>query len=517
MASIVRQSWMRAINDLASRRIPSDLFFILFLTFGLSHPIYHRHSQNRLSILSIQHSTTSSCRWSLSSPDMPPCKPLHPTPSPPSLRQPKLTRGRQPMTASLSSARSIPTYSIEDLNSIAQNSPSGSLTPRGPLSAKIDTVNDILRYDSKLEQQYGCLYSAPIAQQIRSQTMPLPPTTTTTAPVVLAAAAGDEETLLLGEAADEHDGTKRKTPITAPAPAAGPGPMFLDSPVEDMDIDIELHSAKNPRSGWSTTTRPRQPPASASAAMIFNSPISLGSPEGSGEIAHSLSKQHVDLRHQQQRHRSSSSSSSSSSSGDSGVTIKASPDQWDWRKKPSMTIASRLNAFAAPWPLPQTTPQLSSSSPGQGQGQAQPKPIRHGAPAAAVPPPIARAESNTLPAPPSLPLPAKPSGSLPPIFVKREAALLPQGMAQPHVAPMGREWDGENGLSGNDRRRRASEQGSVAGISRTMSNVSIASRASTASATGGAGGSLSSSHSQRPDKLVRLGEKLKQNANRPIM
>ncbi|ORX35087.1 hypothetical protein BD324DRAFT_652803 [Kockovaella imperatae] len=104
-----------------------------------------------------------------------------------------------------------------------------------------------------------------------------------------------------------------------------------------------------------------------------------------------------------------------------------------------------LNAFAAPWPLPKTTPTIHLSK-SRGSSIAS-SPID--------------GQTLPLPKPSSLPssLPAKPNTVLPPVFVKRETAALPQSMALPDIAPLGKDWEGENSLSGNDKRRRASEMG----------------------------------------------------------
>ena len=88
----------------------------------------------------------------------------------------------------------------------------------------------------------------------------------------------------------------------------------------------------------------------------------------------------------------------------------------------------------------------------------------------------------SLPLPKALPssLPLRP-GPLPPVYVKRESAALPQPMALPDVAPLGKEWEGDQAISGNERRRRASE-------------MDILDR------------------QQRPERLVKLGESLKGGA-----
>lgn len=352
----------------------------------------------------------------------------------------------------------------------------------------------------------------------------------------------------------------KKTPTTAPMP------ILLDfaaSPIDaelDIDIDIELHSAKYPGPKRPSLSRhasanaayaannanannANSGSASASASSVFDTPPGqmTGLPM-SAEMAWSLSKQHVGLRHTAtidvgrsgSRSRSSSTSSEATimaSSPMAGSPMAGSPADDDWRRptimapKPQSQSQSSslsqsktglnsggLNAFAPPWPLPETTPKLVPT---------QPKSITDAT--AAVPPPtpqpVARAESNTLPPPSSLP--SKPIGSLPPVFVKREAALLPQGMALPHVPPMGQTWMGENALSGNDKRRRTSETGSgSSNISRGMSGLNIRSLSGAGfKGEGNAmaiGGASSAPSSRRPDKLVRLGERLKENANRPL-
>lgn len=372
-----------------------------------------------------------------------------------------------------------------------------TLTPPAPASAKIDTVNHILRQDSAdFERQYGSPYAASPVQVLAQaqQAFPRPAQRSRTLPLGATLVMGKtimhdlDLDLELGAEERLDDG---KAPTTAPMPVLL---NFAQSPIDldEMDVDIELHSAKYPGPRRPSATASRPP---SSASSVFNHPPGLmTSSPLSAEMAWSLSKQHVDLRANPEvmavcRSRSSSTSST--------ATITAgTPDDIDWRRPKSN---SGLNAFAPPWPLPNTTPQLS-------QAKAIPK----SAPQAVIPPPAARAESTTLPPPASLP--RKPQGSLPPVFVKREAALLPQGMALPHVAPMGGHWEGENGLSGNDKRRRAGEQGSVPGsrsINRAMSNVSLASAGSERA------GSLPSSG--RPDQLVRLGRKLRENASRPII
>jgi hypothetical protein len=118
--------------------------------------------------------------------------------------------------------------------------------------------------------------------------------------------------------------------------------------------------------------------------------------------------------------------------------------------------------------------------------------------------------------------------------------MLPQTMALPDVPPMGDDWIGERSLSGNEKRRRASEiptsvNGSAAGwgmgmgsrsnsglnlnlgvglegLSRPGSSLSMTRNMSTLSVGGGG----SAPNSRRPQRLVSLGEKLKENINRAV-
>ena len=81
---------------------------------------------------------------------------------------------------------------------------------------------------------------------------------------------------------------------------------------------------------------------------------------------------------------------------------------------------------------------------------------------------------------------------------------------------------GENALSGNDKRRRTSETGSGSDISRAMGGLSIRNMTGTSAGFGfgdvrdGMRVGNSAPSSRRPDKLVRLGERLKENASRPL-
>lgn len=105
--------------------------------------------------------------------------------------------------------------------------------------------------------------------------------------------------------------------------------------------------------------------------------------------------------------------------------------------------------------------------------------------------------------------------------------MLPQTMALPDIPPMGDDWVGERSLSGNEKRRRASEflgpsggssgaslGSGVEGLSRPGSSLSMTKTVGGGSVGSGIGGSAPSS--RRPQRLVSLGEKLKENINRAV-
>ncbi|KAK8844766.1 hypothetical protein IAR55_006616 [Kwoniella newhampshirensis] len=139
--------------------------------------------------------------------------------------------------------------------------------------------------------------------------------------------------------------------------------------------------------------------------------------------------------------------------------------------------------------------------------------------------------------PPSLPLPkpaslpARPPGPLPPVFVKRESAALPQPMALPDVAPLGEGWEGENSLSGNDKRRRASESGlpplpiaapiqdpkdvDASGTKNRMGGTRKTSHVGSGRSSPTPSFTQSLGNEPRPERLVRLGQKLRASLSPP--
>lgn len=119
-----------------------------------------------------------------------------------------------------------------------------------------------------------------------------------------------------------------------------------------------------------------------------------------------------------------------------------------------------LNPFAPPFP-----PSLATAN-GYFKPPAKPFTMAHSSssPISQAPqiPQQVQFQTASLPLPRPSSLPPRP-GPLPPVFIKRESAALPQPMALPDVAPLGKEWEGENALSGNEKRRRTSAVGSIGG------------------------------------------------------
>ncbi|WVQ72237.1 hypothetical protein IAR50_001786 [Cryptococcus sp. DSM 104548] len=178
-----------------------------------------------------------------------------------------------------------------------------------------------------------------------------------------------------------------------------------------------------------------------------------------------------------------------------------------------------LNPFAAPFPLPPATVTTSFTSP----SPSSPQPPSSGS-SPSIPAPAA---SLPLPSPPSS-LPARPPGPLPPVFVKRESAALPQPMALPDIAPLGKEWEGENSLSGNEKRRMSGAlgMGMPSGLGGGAAKGSGSLSGSLARSRTGSVSSASSStqsqdqkimvgslFSQRPPHLAKLGERLRESVS----
>ncbi|KAI9633208.1 uncharacterized protein MKK02DRAFT_39187 [Dioszegia hungarica] len=156
-----------------------------------------------------------------------------------------------------------------------------------------------------------------------------------------------------------------------------------------------------------------------------------------------------------------------------------------------------LNPYAAPFPLPATTPNLTlSKKPVQAESGSTGIP--------SLPLPLARA----LPGLSSLP--AKP-GPPPPFFVKKEAATLPQPMALPDIKPMGSDWLAEEAMSGNERRRRASQMGLGDQLPlRATGSLSVPKSIPSALGADPRFGSQSMGE-KRPERLVKLGQSLRQS------
>ncbi|WWC90183.1 uncharacterized protein L201_005116 [Kwoniella dendrophila CBS 6074] len=145
---------------------------------------------------------------------------------------------------------------------------------------------------------------------------------------------------------------------------------------------------------------------------------------------------------------------------------------------------NELNPFAPPFPLPNSTSASNIVQPKPIHHDKLKKPISLGGGGGGDETQQTEDDGGSLPLPkPSLlsSLPSKPSG-LPPIFIKRESATLPQPMSLPDIAPLGEDWLGENSLSGNDKRRL-----------RRDSNPNPNSRSSATAAAAAAGGNYSNS------------------------
>ncbi|WVQ94173.1 hypothetical protein IAU59_001251 [Kwoniella sp. CBS 9459] len=225
-------------------------------------------------------------------------------------------------------------------------------------------------------------------------------------------------------------------------------------------------------------------------------------------------------------------------------------------------VEGKLNPFAPPFPLPSTEPSKDRAVPTVFTETQASLPLPRPTSLAAA---LGNAAGGTsapsgggsIPLPSSLP--ARP-GPLPPVFVKRESSALPQPMALRDVAPLGKDWEGDHTISGNEKRRRASQvsiqstsnptsgQGLAlaSGLGNSLGlpaafgsslgpgpNGSMSRRGSTASISdntglglglglGGGSGRNSpalsragSSSGNRPERLVRLGQGLRSHSPQP--
>lgn len=95
-------------------------------------------------------------------------------------------------------------------------------------------------------------------------------------------------------------------------------------------------------------------------------------------------------------------------------------------------------------------------------------------------------------------------------------------MTLPDVAPLGKEWEGENALSGNEKRRRTSAVGSIGGSIGSLSGLGVLDNVSGRIGTRSRNGSNVSSDGEwgggpvgkRPERLARLGEQLRESMSR---
>ncbi|KIR72906.1 hypothetical protein I310_03510 [Cryptococcus deuterogattii CA1014] len=175
-----------------------------------------------------------------------------------------------------------------------------------------------------------------------------------------------------------------------------------------------------------------------------------------------------------------------------------------------------LNPFAPPFPPSLVTANDYFKTP------SKPFTMAHSSssPIPQVPqvPQQVQIQTASLPLPRPSSLPPRP-GPLPPVFIKRESAALPLPMALPNVAPLGKEWEGENALSGNEKRRRTSAVGSIGSSIGSLSGLdtldNVSGRVGTRSRNGSnvssdgewGGGSVG----KRPERLARLGEQLRES------
>ncbi|RXK42666.1 hypothetical protein M231_00221 [Tremella mesenterica] len=256
------------------------------------------------------------------------------------------------------------------------------------------------------------------------------------------------------------------------------------------------------------TSRPLAEQKKPSAVSIFNTPGSLSRTSSTSTASTlgmmSLGKDFDNLRLHRSMSRSSSISSVSSGSADDP----------DWRKSQKKEERrSTLNRFAAPWPLPATTPVIApmpSSSPGP-RFQALKTKIGvsdHGMSHPEIGKGVneAKDEGTSLPLPKAASLPPRP-GPIAPVYVKRESAALAQPMSLPNVAPMSHIWETEEAMSGNERRRRASEVSGGQGWQTPSRGTSDAGSVSSEEGRG---------QDQRPERLVNLGKSLRKSVSEKV-
>ncbi|OCF34834.1 hypothetical protein I316_03379 [Kwoniella heveanensis BCC8398] len=379
-----------------------------------------------------------------------------------------------------------------------------------------------------------------------------------------------------------------KSHLEAAAAAAGlpirlgTGPLSRKSSLSNPNPDNSNTTIAGVKKGASPSPSPAPAPAFAGQAFpasVNSSTTSLSSmrmgPRLSQSHPHSQSHSHADIRASLLAtlsggaggagvgavlSRSNSNSSlDSDRSSFSFVGISSAGRQ---------AVDGKLNPFAPPFPLPSTTsPETkndrdsATSSPEDSCREAQAQaslPLPR--PTASLAPTMTTTNSGTgngtttpgggsgptsIPLPSSLP--ARP-GPLPPVFVKRESAALPQPMALKDVAPLGKDWEGEHTISGNERRRRASQVsvnstaggggnslGLPAGFGSSLplcpsglGGGNLSRRVSLASDSGGLAigsgrnspalsraGSVSGGTGNRPERLVKLGQGLRSHSPQP--
>ncbi|WWC67314.1 uncharacterized protein I206_101222 [Kwoniella pini CBS 10737] len=187
---------------------------------------------------------------------------------------------------------------------------------------------------------------------------------------------------------------------------------------------------------------------SSNSNSINNLGIRIGSREN-------LSNNLIEIEKKLSRSNSNSTCSISSQTSSSKLSSSFSKDR------------NELNPFAPPFPIQNNL--SNSNSKNNNNNILQPKPIQFNDKSITInklrsnspnnnnnnnnSPPSQNEISLPLPKLPSS-LPLKPS-PLPPIFIKKESAALPQPMSLPDIEPLGsNQWINENSLSGNEKRRR---------------------------------------------------------------